>query len=176
MKFSLKSTAILSALAVLIASPFAMAGSASAQPVPARGMTGSYLGGGVAGGVSTADGNDTTVGGNIQARFNDNRTPISLRAAALVGGDGAAVMPMVTYDAPIARNTNLYAGAGYSIVTDEGSASPLGDKNSVVLTAGVETAVQQNVALYGDVKLGLDAFENSNDPAVGVQLGAAYRF
>jgi hypothetical protein len=176
MKFSLKSAVVFSALSVLAASPFVLAGSASAQPIPARGMEGSYLGGGVSGGVNGATTDEATVGGNVQVRLDTNRAPISLRAAALIGGDGAAVMPMVTYDAAIARNTNLYAGAGYSIVADQGKTSPLGDRNAVVLTAGLETAVQENVALYGDVKVGLDAFENSNDPAVGVQLGAAYRF
>jgi hypothetical protein len=172
MKISLKSAAILSALSVVIAAPFAIAGSASAQSVPARGMSGSYIGGGVSAGVS----DDANVGGNVQIRLNSSEAPVSLRGSALITGESTAIVPTLTYDAAIARNTNLYAGAGYSLVTDKGSQSPLGEKDSVVLTAGVETAVQRHITLYSDVKVGLDAFENSNDAAVAVQLGAAYRF
>lgn len=175
MKFSLKSAAIFSALSVLVASPFVLAGSASAQPIPTRGMEGSYLGGGLSVGVNSPD-DDATVGGNVQARLDAPQAPVSLRGAALIGDGGVALVPTLTYDAAIAPNTNLYAGAGYSFVTDEGNASPLGNKDSVVLTAGVETAVQRNIALYGDVKVGLDAFQANNDAAVSLQLGGAYRF
>jgi hypothetical protein len=169
MKFSLKA-AIVSTLSVLVASPLMMAGSASAQTV--NGMSGSYIGGGVSAGVS----NDTTVGGNVQVRLNSSEAPVSLRGAALITGDSTAIVPTVTYDAAIAPNTNLYFGGGYSLVTDKGATSPLGNKDAFVLTAGVETAVQRHITLYSDVKVGLDAFENSNDAAVALQAGAAYRF
>jgi Outer membrane protein beta-barrel domain len=172
MKLSVKSAAIFSALSALLVSPLVMAGSASAQTFQPNGMSGSYLGGGVSVGVS----NDAVVGGNVQVRLNSSEAPVSLRGAALISGNSTAIIPTLTYDAPIAPNTNLYAGAGYSLVTDKGSQSPLGDKDSVVLTAGLETAVQRHITLYGDVKVGLDAFENSNDAAVAAQLGAAYRF
>jgi Outer membrane protein beta-barrel domain len=175
MKFSIKSAAIFSALSLLVVSPFAVAGSASAQQISTRGMEGSYLGGGVSVGVNNPN-DDATVGGNVQVRLDAPQAPVSLRGAALIGGDSTAIMPTLTYDAAIARNTNLYGGVGYSFVTDKGNTSPLGDKNSVVLTAGVETAVQRNIALYGDVKVGLDAFQNSNDAAVSTQLGVGYRF
>jgi len=171
MKFSLKAT-IASTLSILIASPLIMAGSASAQTVRTNGMSGSYIGGGVSAGVS----NDTTVGGNVQVRLNSSEAPISVRGAALITGDSTAIVPTLTYDAAIAPNTNLYVGGGYSFVTDKGATSPLGDKNAFVLTAGVETAVQRHITLYSDVKVGLDAFENSNDVAVAIQAGAAYRF
>ena len=175
MKFSIKSAAVFSALSVLVASPLMMAGSASAQTVAARGMSGSYLGGGVSVGVNTPNG-DATVGGNVQGRLDSAQAPVSLRGAALIGGDSTAIMPMLTYDAAIAPNTNLYGGVGYSFVTDKGNTSPLGDKNSVMFTAGLETAVQRNVVLYGDVKVGLDAFRNNNNAAVSTQAGVAYRF
>ena len=175
MKFSIKSAAAFSALAVLVASPFMVAGSVSAQEIATRGMSGSYLGGGVSVGVNSSNG-DTTVGGNVEGRLDSAKAPVSLRAAALIGGDSTAIMPMLTYDAAIARNTNLYGGVGYSFVTNKGNASPLGDKNSVVFTAGLETAVHPNVVLYTDVKVGLDAFRHSNDVAVSTQAGVAYRF
>jgi hypothetical protein len=175
MKFSIKSAVVFSALSMLVVSPFVVAGSASAQQVPTRGMSGSYLGGGVSVGVNNPNG-DATVGGNVQARLDAPQAPVSLRGSALIGGGSAAIMPTLTYDAAIAPNTNLYGGVGYSFVTDKGNTSPLGDKNSVVLTAGLETAVQRNIALYGDVKVGLDAFRNNNDAAVSTQLGVAYRY
>lgn len=169
MRLSLKNAAIFSALSALVAFPL-MASPASAQV--ARGMSGSYLGGGVSVGIS----DDANVGGNVQVRLNSSEAPVSLRGSALITGESTAIIPTLTYDAAIAPNTNLYAGAGYSLVTDKGSSSPLGDKDAVVLTAGVETAVQRHIVLYGDVKVGLDAFQNSNDAAVAAQLGAAYRF
>ena len=175
MKFSIKSAAVFSALSMLVVSPLMMAGSASAQTIAANGMSGSYIGGGVSAGFNNPNG-DTTVGGNVQVRLDSAKSPVSLRGAALIGGNSTAIMPVLTYDAAIAPNTNLYGGVGYSFVTDKGNASPLGDKNSVVFTAGVETAVQRNVVLYGDVKVGLDAFRNNNNAAVSTQGGIAYRF
>ncbi|MBI4785043.1 MAG: porin family protein [Oscillatoriophycideae cyanobacterium NC_groundwater_1537_Pr4_S-0.65um_50_18] len=171
MKVSLKTT-VLSALSALIASPLLMVGAASAQTVAANGMSGSYIGGGASVGIN----NDASFGGNVQVRLNSSEAPVSVRGSALINGDSTAIMPTITYDAAIAPNTNLYVGGGYSFVTDKGARSPLGDKDAVVLTAGVETAVQRHVTLYSDVKVGLDAFENSNDAAVALQVGAAYRF
>jgi hypothetical protein len=45
-----------------------------------------------------------------------------------------------------------------------------------VLTTGVETGVSQNVVVYGDVKVGIDAYEDSSREAVSLQLGVGYRF
>lgn len=149
----------------------------SAAALPANGgMSGSYLGGGVSVGINAPNNSDAEVGGHIQGRVDLPTAPVSVRGSAVIGGGSAALVPMVSVDLPIAPNTNLYAGAGYSFVLDEGEQTPLGDRNSVVLSAGAETAIARNIALYGDVKLGIDAFENSNNSAVSFQLGAAYRF
>lgn len=169
MKSFLK-TITVSVLSALVVSPILLAGTASAQ---VAGMSGSYLGGGVSAGVTNNEGD--TLGGNVQGRFDLPTVPLSARGAWLFNGDGSAIMPMLSYDLPITPNANLYAGAGYSFVTGEGE-SPLGDKDSVVLTTGVEAGVRRNIVVYGDVKLGLDAYEDSSDPAVALQLGAAYRF
>jgi hypothetical protein len=56
-------------------------------------------------------------------------------------------MPMLTVDVPVANNTNLYLGGGYSFVTDEGKSTQLGNQDSVVLTTGVETGVSRNVVV-----------------------------
>ncbi|MCU0570753.1 MAG: porin family protein [Oculatellaceae cyanobacterium Prado106] len=174
MKLNLKAAA-LSVLA--IAPVFLSAGIASAQTQPAtRGMEGSYLGGGASVGFSgDAVDNDANVGGHVQGRLDIPDAPVSVRGSALIQ-DSVALVPTVTFDLGVARNTNLYLGAGYSFVTDEGKTSLLGNQNSVVLNAGVETAVHRNVAIYSDVKVGLDGVENSNRTPVAVQVGAAYRF
>jgi Outer membrane protein beta-barrel domain len=176
MKFNLKS-ASLSALSVLAIAPALLsANGASAQTAP-RGMEGSYLGGGASVGFSNdVLDNDANVGGHVQGRVDIPDAPLSVRGAALINGDNVSLVPTVTADIGVARNTNLYVGAGYSFLTEEGATSMLGNQNAVVLTAGVETAVQRNIALYSDVKVALDGVENSDKTPVSVQVGAAYRF
>ncbi|MBE9098090.1 hypothetical protein [Vacuolonema iberomarrocanum] len=165
-----------SAVLLAIATPtFLLADAASAQPL-LRGMDGNYIGAGIAAGVTEDESGDSSFGGNIQGRADIPLAPVSIRGAALIGEDGAALMPIVTYDVPIAPRTNLYLGGGYSFVTDEGSNTPLGDQSAPVLTAGAETAVTNNIVVYGDAKVGIDAYEDSNDAAVSLQLGAAFRF
>jgi len=172
MKNVLKSLVAGSAMAAAFVAPlFLSAGSASAQPL-VGGMSGSYIGAGISAGVT----GDSEFGGNVQGRFDLPVAPVSVRGAALISDGGAALMPIVTYDLPVAPRTNLYIGGGYSFVTDEGSETPLGNRNAPVLTAGAETAVTRNIVIYGDAKVGIDAFEDSSDAAVSLQLGAGYRF
>jgi outer membrane autotransporter protein len=175
MKFSVKSAAM-SILSVLVVAPALLAaGSASAQAV--RGMEGSYLGGGASVGLNgESDSNDANFGGNVQGRFDIPQAPVSVRGAALITGNSVNLVPTVTVDLGVAPNTNLYLGGGYSFATNEGATSALGNKNSAVLTAGVETAVRRNIALYSDVKVALDGVADSNKTPVSVQVGAAYRF
>lgn len=169
---SIATTSVFSVLAASCVLGFANA--ASAQTV---GMSGSYIGTGVAVGVTTQEDEDVSLGGNVQARLDTERLPVSLRGAFLFNGDNSAVMPIVSYDIGVAPNTNVYVGGGYSFVLgDEDSASSLGDQNAPVVTVGAETALQQNLVLYGDVKVGIDAYKESSDAAVSLQLGAAYRF
>lgn len=174
MKFSVKKIAAVSALSALAVAPALLAASpASALPA---GMEGSYIGGGYAAGVTSPEGSDSASGGNIQGRFAIPNTPLSARGSILFGSETSALMPIVTYDLPITNNANLYAGAGYSFVEKNGKTSPLGDQDAFVLTTGAEAEVARNIVLYGDAKLGLDAFQSSSDPAVSLQIGAAYRF
>ncbi len=150
-------------------------GIASAQTA---GTNGNYIGAGIAAGATSGgQGNDNAqLGGNVQGRYAVPNAPVSLRGSVLYGGDAAAIMPIVTYDAPIARNTNVYFGGGYSFVTDEGQNSPLGNRNAPVVTLGVESEVANNVIAYGDTKWGIDAYRNSDADAVSFQAGLGYRF
>ena len=158
-----------------VASMVLSAGIASAQTA---GTNGNYIGAGIAvGATSGGQGNDEAqVGGNIQGRYAVPKTPLSVRGSVLYGGDAAAIMPIVTYDAPIAKNTNIYFGGGYSFVTDEGQKTPLGNQNAPVLTLGIESEVSNNVIAYGDTKWGIDAYRNSDADALSFQAGLGYRF
>jgi hypothetical protein len=174
----------LTASAVLaVASILASTGIASAQPIQSQsiqenGMTGSYVGAGVSSGVTNGGQNNdaATFGGNVQGRYAIPKSQVSVRGAALFGGDAAALIPMVTLDAPIAKNTNVYLGGGYSFSTNEGQATQLGNKNAPVVTLGAESEVARNVVVYGDAKWGIDAYKNSSADAVSLQTGVGYRF
>jgi hypothetical protein len=161
--------------AFAIASIILSGGIASAQTA---GTNGNYIGAGIAAGATSGgQGNDAAqLGGNVQGRYAVPKTPFSVRGSVLYGGDSAAIMPIVTYDAPIAKNTNLYLGGGYSFVTDEGQNSPLGNRNAPVVTLGLESEVSKNVIAYGDTKWGIDAYRNSDADAVSFQAGLGYRF
>lgn len=174
MKFSLKSIATLSALSALVVAPL-FAGARPAAALPA-GMDGSYVGAGVSAGVTSGDDQDAQVGGTIQGRLQVPNAPISARGAVLFTDDTSAIVPTLTYDLPISNRANIYAGAGYSFVESNGEATPLGNQDSFVLTAGAETEVVNRVVLFGDAKVGFDAYENSSNPAVALQLGAGFRF
>lgn len=143
-----------------------------------RGMNGSYLGAGLSAGVTNGGQQDDAalLGGNIQGRVAIPKSPVSVRGAVLFGGDSTAAMPMLTYDAPIAKNTNVYIGGGYSFLTDEGQASQLGNQNAPVVTLGAESEVAKNVIVYGDAKWGIDAYKNSDADALSLQTGVGFRF
>ena len=169
-RFCFHKSITISALCAIALAPVVLdANIANAQP---KGMQGSYVGAGLGAGVT----DDEVIGGNVQGRLAIPKTPVSLRGAVLFGGDAAAIMPMITVDVPIAKNTNLYLGGGYSFVTDEGDSTQLGDEDSVVLTTGVETGIGRNAVIYGDVKWGIDAYDDSSKDAVSLQLGVGYRF
>ncbi|PSB18869.1 hypothetical protein C7B65_13935 [Phormidesmis priestleyi ULC007] len=177
MKLSLKTISTLSALSALVLAPvFLGAGSASAQPVR---FTGSYVGAGVSQGVTNGGrGNDEAVfGGNIQGRFAaPGNVPVSVRGSVLFTGDNSAVIPSLTYDLPLNSKTNLYAGPGYSFVQNNNRTSQIGNKDSAVLTAGVESQVAKGVVVYSDAKYGINAFKGSGAGSLSVQAGVGIQF
>lgn len=143
-----------------------------------RGMSRNYIGAGIGAGVTNGGRqNDAALfGGNVQGRYAIPNKPVSVRGAVLFGSDSVAIVPTVTYDAAIAKNTNLYLGGGYSFVTDEGQASQLGNKNAPVLTLGAESQVANNVVVYSDAKFGIDAYQGSDADALSLQAGVGYSF
>ena len=111
---------------------FVGANSANAQ---SKGMPEGYIG--VTGGTLE----DVGLGG-LSGRISFPKAKVSLRGSLLGGSVNcgfddcgvAAFIPTVTYDIPVAKNTNVYVGAGYLRI----------------LQAGVETGVGKKFVLYGD--------------------------
>ncbi|BAZ05194.1 outer membrane beta-barrel protein [Calothrix sp. NIES-3974] len=148
---------------------------AHAQPA---GMDGNYIGAGISAGTTrdTVRDEGEVFGGNIQGRFVIPQTPVSVRGAVLFGGDATAIVPTVTYDVPVGKNTNLYVGGGYSFITSNGQHTQLGNRDAAVVTLGAESEVSRNVIIYGDAKWAIDAYENSNGDALSFQTGVGLRF
>ncbi|MBD2434011.1 MULTISPECIES: outer membrane beta-barrel protein [Fischerella] len=174
MKLKILAASVLSVASIVFSSGIASA----QQAVQPRGMNGNYIGAGVAAGVTNGGQNNDSAqfGGNVQGRTAIPNAPISVRGSVLFGGDATALMPMLTYDAPVAKNTNVYFGGGYSFVTNEGKNTPLGNRNATVLTLGAESEVAKNTVIYGDAKWGIDAYKNSDADAVSFQAGVGYLF
>jgi hypothetical protein len=177
MKFSLKSALIAILTAASIAPALVFAGSASAQP---KGTNANYIGAGpsfgLTNGGSTTGGDAATLGGNIQGRLTTPVQGVSVRGAIDFSDETSAITPMVSYDVPIAKNTNAYIMGGYSFVESSGKPTPQGNQNAPVVGIGVESQVGNNVVVYGNTKLGINAYQNSPASAVNVGVGAGFMF
>lgn len=176
MKFKLSPSKVsLSAIALATVAAIAtFAPSASAQTAKPTGLQGHYVGGGLSVGIDTEEGFDNIEwGGMVQGRYQLKAAPVSLRGSVLFDGDAAAIQPMATYDIATGNRSNVYLGGGGSFVVGNGE-TPLGDRSSFLLTAGAEGAINENWAVFGDVRWGIGGFDNGQ--AVSVQTGAAYRF
>ncbi len=175
MQRSLNRLIMVSMGSVMAIAPALIANQAMANPVR---FDGSYVGAGVAAGVTNGGQNNdaATLGGNIQGRIAIPNAPVSVRGAVLFGGDNAAIVPTVTYDQRISDNANIYAGVGYSFMDRANQPSPLGNRESVVITLGAEAEVARRVVVYGDAKWGINAYENSPADALSFQAGVGYRF
>jgi hypothetical protein len=191
MRRSLKSSSIankavslgIAALSALALAPLMIsAGAASARPIvyddSANGFDGTYVGAGIAAGITNGgqQGDAANLGGNIQGRIAIPHAPVSVRGAVLFNDQNSTVIPQLTYDIPVARNTNVYVGAGYSFVQKQGRPTPLGNRDAAVVTAGAESGIGDYVVVYGDAKLGINAYKNSPASAVSLQAGLGYRF
>jgi hypothetical protein len=176
MKLTLKSFFTLSALVATVIAPVLLsAGGASAQD---KGTDANYFGAGVSAGVTNGGetGDAATLGGNLSGRLTTPQVPVSVRGSVLFTDETSAIIPTVSYDLPVAKNTNLYVGAGYSFVQEKGKPTPLGNQNAPVVTVGAETQVGQNIVIYGDSKLGINAYQDSSASAVSFQAGAGFKF
>jgi hypothetical protein len=177
MKKILKSWAAISALSSLVIFPLTInAGQASAETK--KGTDASYIGAGVAAGVTNGGQNNdaATFGGNITGRLKLGNTPFSARGNVLWSDKTSAIIPEVSVDVPIANRTNAFLTGGYSFVEKNGSPTPLGNRDAVVVGAGVESEVANNFLIYTNAKVGLRAYQDSPASAVSINGGIGYRF
>lgn len=167
----MKSFVTISALSMIAIAPiFMSAGSASAAPK--KGTNATYIGAGVAAGVTNGgqSGDAATFGGNITGRLPLGNLPVSARGQIQFSDETSAIIPHLTVDVPIAKGTNVYVGAGYQFVEEDGKPTPSGNKDGVAVVAGVESEVGKNFLIYSNATVGVNAYKNS--PASGVSINA----
>jgi hypothetical protein len=145
----------------------------------AQAAYGSYLGAGVAFGITSQQSQNPNEGYNnsaiIAARYKFLRAPISLRTQVLIGGNGIAVVPSLSYDFPLNWQTDAYIAAGASIV--QGNQTPIGNKGSFVIQPGVDYALPNtSLSLFTNAIIAFDGYESNNGLAASIQAGAGLRF
>lgn len=177
MKLSFKSALKISLLSALAIAPVLMSGNgAFAQTVQTgKGLNESYIGGGAGISISNPEGQESQVNGNISGRLQLNpNIPVSLRGQVLYNDQNSAIAPKISYDLGVAKDTNVYAAVGYNFVQkDAATSTALGNKNAVVVTLGAERKLTNDISIYGNADLGIDAYKNSNRQAFSVLGGAA---
>ena len=143
----------------------------------AQAAYGSYLGAGVAFGVSnqSAINEDSNTSGFFSVRYKFLRAPVSLRTQVLIGGNGVAVVPTVSYDIPLSWQADAYIGAGASIV--RGDKTPIGNKGSFVIQPGIDYALPNtSLSLFTNAIISFDGYRSNNGTAASIQAGAGLRF
>ncbi|HYW20199.1 MAG TPA: hypothetical protein VE956_12985 [Nodularia sp. (in: cyanobacteria)] len=177
MKNILKSFVAISALSSLVVAPLIInAGQASAQPK--KGTNASYVGVGLTGGLTNGgdERNEANFGGNLTGRVKLGNTPVSARGHVIWNNESTSIIPELSVDVPIARGTNGFATVGYSFIEKNGVPTPIGNKDAVVVGAGVESEVGKNFLVYTNAKVGLRSYENSDGSAVTINGGVGLRF
>ena len=147
----IQSAARVSAMSI-IACALVVIGATSAK-AQTKGLPEGYIG--VTG--ATVDG--TGLGG-VSGRISFPKAKVSLRGSLLGGSvdcgfDDCGVgvfIPTVTYDVPVAKNTNLYLGAGYLSVAVSNDATTLTGSEGI-LQVGAETGIGKKLVVYGDGNL-----------------------
>ncbi|WP_421654924.1 hypothetical protein [Leptothermofonsia sp. ETS-13] len=133
------------------------------------------------GSQSTPDATDTSQAGasssrGFQGRIDLNHVPFSIRGKVTLNEDANVVQPIISYDLAIARNANIYAGAGYSFVNSKNKTQAPEDQNAFFVTAGAEAAISDKVVVYGDAQYPLDQGNFNITAPVKVQVGIGFRF
>lgn len=147
----------------------------SLSPAQAQAAYGSYVGAGPAFGLSSGDNSSTETSGSFAFRYKFLRAPLSVRTQVLVGSTGTAVVPTLSYDYPLDWQTDLYIGAGASVV--RGGNTPIGNKSSFVIQPGVDYAMPYSRwVLYGNAIISFDGYENNGGAGFSIQGGAGLRF
>lgn len=159
---------------VALATVLTLVNSTSAN---AQAAYGSYLGAGAGFNVTNngVPGSEDSTSGLLAVRYKFLRTPISLRTQVLVGGEGIAVVPVVSYDFPISWQADAYVGAGASIV--KGDRTAVGNKGSFVIQPGIDYALPNtSLSLFTNAIIAFDGYRSNNGTAISIQGGAGLRF
>ncbi|MEA5466935.1 hypothetical protein [Leptothoe sp. PORK10 BA2] len=111
-----------------------------------------------------------------QGRLDLENSDLSVRGSLYVQGESTAIVPSVTYDIPVQGSTNVYAGAGYALINPDGGATPLGDRNGLVLSAGAESGVLPGIVVYGNAQIGVGTDSQTGNSPLRWQMGVGRRF
>jgi len=115
-------------------------------------------------------------GNQFQGRVDLAHSPVSLRGTVFLSETATAVLPSLSYDLAVGKQTNLYAGVGYAVVNAPNLTTPLGRESGVVLSTGLETAAGKNLVVFGDAKLNLNEKAIPGESKLRFQFGAGIRF
>ncbi|MFW6357879.1 MAG: hypothetical protein ACOC0N_01485 [Chroococcales cyanobacterium] len=122
------------------------------------------------------DSDEKNVNGQFQGRYDVPNLPVSLRGVAYSNGETKAILPMISYDHPVMNNANIYAGAGYAFVKSAGVDTPVGERDGLVLTTGIEAKVIDGIVLFGDAKYRVNSDRNDGNNPLRLQMGIGYGF
>jgi opacity protein-like surface antigen len=175
MKNIFKSLVTISALSSIVIAPI-LVNANQAFAETKKGTDASYVGAGVAVGVANGGNNSGNFGGNLTGRLKLGNTPFSARGNVIWNDQTSAIIPEVSVDVPIANRTNAFVTGGYSFVEKNGANTPIGNRDAVVLGAGIESEVANNFLIYTNAKVGLRSYQNDDASAVSINGGIGYRF
>ncbi|MGB6299335.1 MAG: hypothetical protein WBF90_24575 [Rivularia sp. (in: cyanobacteria)] len=177
MKRFIKSCLTISALSSLLIAPVVLsAGEASAQP--RRSCDHTYVGGGIGAQVTNGgqDNDAANVGGNIQGSLPVDGTPVDVKAKVLWNNDATSINPEVAVGTCLGSRTKVYAAGGYNFVEQDGKSTPLGNKDSLTASVGIESEVKKGIIVYSNATLAVDGYENSSAIPVNIGTGVGIKW
>lgn len=158
------------------------------SPATAQAAYGSYLGTGISFGLTS--GNDQVMlpngeiddlepratSGLVAFRYKFLRMPISLRAQAMLG-NGAAIVPTVSYDLPLNWRTDVYLGVGGSFPLSGDKTTPVGNQAAFALQPGIDYVLpNSNFVVFGNAVIAFGAYRSGGGTAASLQSGFGVRF
>jgi hypothetical protein len=150
---------------------------ATATPAAAQAAYGSYIGIGPAFGILDGDnpGQGQEFGAVISGRYRFLRIPVSVRSQVFLSDNSWAFVPTASYDLPLDWQTDVYLGAGFSLVSGS-EATPIGDQSSFVLQPGIDHALpNSDFVLFGNAVIAFDGYEDGGT-AASLQGGVGIQF
>ncbi len=167
------------AIALLSGSAIAVVGTLlmTTSPASAQAAYGSYVGVGPSFGLTEGDfaSQDNAFGAVIAGRYKFLEIPLSLRSQVFLSDESWAVAPTASLDIPLDWQTDVYVGAGFSIVSGS-QATPIGDKSSFIIQPGIDHMLPQtNLVLFGNAVIAFDGYEEGGT-AASLQGGVGVRF